>query len=154
MFVYTAAYGGMLAAENVLSGAGRAVETDYIARITFTDPQVASAGLTEAQARAADYDVKVSTLEMAHVPRALAARDTRGLVKLVADATTDRLLGAHILAPEGGEIIQIASMAMRFGITVEQLRSTIFPYLTNVEAIKLAMVAFDKDVALLSCCAG
>ena len=154
MFVYTAAYGGMLAAENALTGAGRATETDYIARITFTDPQVASAGLTEAQAREAGHEVKVSTLEMSHVPRALAARDTRGLVKLVADADSDRLLGAHILAPEGGEIIQIASMAMRFGITVEQLRSTIFPYLTNVEAIKLATVAFEKDVALLSCCAG
>jgi pyruvate/2-oxoglutarate dehydrogenase complex dihydrolipoamide dehydrogenase (E3) component len=91
---------------------------------------------------------------MAYVPRALAARDTRGLVKLVADAATDRLVGAHILAPEAGEMIQTAVLAIRFGITLTQLQETLFPYLTNMEGIKLAAVAFEKDVALLSCCAG
>ncbi len=154
MFVYTAAYGGTLAAENALTGAGRAYDARYIPRLTFTDPQVAGAGLTEAQAREQGYEVKVSTLEMKHVPRALAARDTRGLVKLVADAATDRLLGAHILAPEGGEMIQTAVLAIRFGLTVRDLRETMFPYLTNAEGLKLALVAFDKDVTKLSCCAG
>ena len=154
MFVYVAAYGGMLAAENALTGAGRIYEAAYIPRITFTDPQIASAGLTEEQAREQGYGVQVSTLPMAYVPRALAARDTRGLVKLVADAATDRLLGAHILAPEAGEMIQTAVLAMRFGISLTQLRETMFPYLTNVEGIKLAALAFEKDVAMLSCCAG
>ena len=91
---------------------------------------------------------------MKHVPRALAARDTRGLIKLVADASTDRLLGAHILAPEAGEMIQTAVMAIKFGITVSEMRSMMFPYLTNAEGLKLAVLAFDKDVAMLSCCAG
>jgi pyruvate/2-oxoglutarate dehydrogenase complex dihydrolipoamide dehydrogenase (E3) component len=91
---------------------------------------------------------------MKYVPRALAARDTRGLIKLVADATTDRLLGAHILAPEAGEMIQTAVLAIRFGITLTQLRQTMFPYLTNVEGLKLAALALEKDVAMLSCCAG
>ena len=154
MFVYVAAYDGILAAENALSQAGRVYDADYIARITFTDPQIASAGLTEAQARERGYEVKVSTLEMKHVPRALAARDTRGLIKLVADASTDRLLGAHILAPEAGEMIQTAVMAIKFGITVSEMRSMMFPYLTNAEGLKLAVLAFDKDVAMLSCCAG
>jgi mercuric reductase len=154
MFVYVAAYAGGLAAENALNGSGTVVDVSYIPRITFTDPQIASAGLTEAQARERGYDVKVSTLAMSHVPRALAARDTRGLIKLVADAGSDRLLGAHILAPEGGELIQTAVLAIRFGITVSQLRQTMFPYLTNVEGIKLATLGFEKDVALLSCCAG
>lgn len=154
MFVYVAAYGGMLAAENALADAGRVYDAAYIPRITFTDPQVASAGLTEEQARQKGYAVKVSTLPMSFVPRALAARDTRGLVKLVADAATDRLLGAHILAPEAGEMIQTAVLAIRFGITLTQLRETMFPYLTNVEGLKLAAVAFEKDVAMLSCCAG
>lgn len=154
MFVYVAAYDGILAAENALAQAGRVYDADYIARITFTDPQIASAGLTEVQARERGYEVKVSSLEMQHVPRALAARDTRGLIKLVADAATDRLLGAHILAPEAGEMIQIAVMAIRFGITVSEMRSMMFPYLTNAEGLKLAALAFDKDVAMLSCCAG
>ncbi|MBI4768902.1 MAG: mercury(II) reductase, partial [Chloroflexi bacterium] len=154
MFVYVAAYSGQLAAENALTNAGRAYDAVYIPRITFTDPQIASAGLTEAQAREQDYDVKVSTLSMVHVPRALAARDTRGLIKLVADAATDRLLGAHILAPEAGEMIQTGVLAIRFGLTVRELRETMFPYLTNAEGLKLAALAFDKDVAMLSCCAG
>ncbi|OGO26811.1 MAG: mercury(II) reductase [Chloroflexi bacterium RBG_16_52_11] len=154
MFVYVAAYGGGLAAENALTDSGRVYDASYIPRITFTDPQIASAGLTEEQAREQGYTVRVSSLPMAHVPRALAARDTRGLVKLVADADTDRLLGAHILAPEASEMIQTAVLAIRFGVTLTQLRQTMFPYLTNVEGIKLAAVAFEKDVTLLSCCAG
>lgn len=154
MFVYVAANSGMLAAENALTNDGRTYDASYIPRITFTDPQVASAGLTEAQAREKGYDVKVSTLEMKHVPRALAARDTRGLIKLIANATNDQLLGAHILAPEAGEMIQTAVLAIRFGITVRELRETMFPYLTNAEGIKLATLAFEKDVAKLSCCAG
>ena len=154
MFVYVAAYAGGLAAENALNGLSKPLDTSYIPRITFTDPQVASAGLTEAQAREQGYAVKVSELAMSHVPRALAARDTRGLIKLVADTDSDRLLGAHILAPEGGELIQTAVLAIRFSITVSQLRQTMFPYLTNVEGIKLALLGFEKDVALLSCCAG
>jgi len=154
MFVYVAAYAGALAAENALTSAGKAYRTDYIPRVTFTDPQIASAGLTEAQARAQGYSVNVSELPMSHIPRALAARDTRGLVKLVADATTDHLLGVHILAPEAGDIIQIAALALKLRLTVSDLRDTLFPYLTNAEAIKLAAIAFEKDVEALSCCAG
>ena len=86
--------------------------------------------------------------------QANAARDTRGLIKLVLNAATDKLLGAHILAPEAGEMIQTAVLAIRFGITVRDLRETMFPYLTNAEGLKLAMLAFEKDVAKLSCCAG
>jgi len=154
MFVYVAAYSGQLAAENALADTGRSYDASYIPRITFTDPQVASAGLTEDQAREQGYEVRVSTLPMVHVPRALAARDTRGLIKLLANAANDQLLGAHILAPEAGEMIQTAVLAIRFGITVRELRETMFPYLTNAEGLKLATLAFEKDVAKLSCCAG
>jgi len=154
MFVYVAAYAGGLAAENALTGSAKRYETAYIPRVTFTDPQIASAGLTEAQAREAGHAVKTSLLPMDYVPRALAARDTRGLVKLVADAATDKLLGAHILAPEAGEMIQVAALALKLGLTVADLRGTIFPYLTNVEALKLAALGFEKDVSQLSCCAG
>ena len=154
MFVYVAAYSGQLAAENALTSAGQVYDAGYIPRITFTDPQIASAGLTEAQAREQGYEVRVSSLPMVHVPRALAARDPRGLIKLVVNAATDQLLGAHILAPEAGEMIQTAVLAIRFGLTVRQLRETMFPYLTNAEGLKLAMLAFEKDVAKLSCCAG
>src|SRR3546814_11619239 len=86
--------------------------------VVFTDPQVASVGLTEDRARWAGHDVKTSVLPLDQVPRALAARDARGLIKLVADARTDRLPGAHILAPEGADSIQTAVLAIKSGMTV------------------------------------
>ena len=89
-----------------------------------------------------------------HVPRALAARDTRGLIKLVADGNSNRLLGAHILAPEGADSIQTAAVAISMGMTYQQLADMIFPYLTTVEGLKLAAQTFDRDVKELSCCAG
>jgi mercuric reductase len=122
--------------------------------VVFTDPQVASVGLTEAQARAQGLKIKTSVLPLEHVPRALAARDTRGLIKLIADANDGRLLGAHILAPEGADTIQTAVLAIKHRLTVMDLADTLFPYLTTVEGLRLAAQAFDKDVSKLSCCAG
>jgi mercuric reductase len=154
MFVYVAAYAGALASDNALGGKRRVYDTAHIPRVIFTDPQMAAAGLTEEQARSFGHEVRVTVLPMAQVPQALAARDMRGMVKLVADRETDRLLGAHIVAPPAGEMIQVAVMALRFGLKIQDLRDTMFPYLTGVEAIKLAALTFEKDIAKLSCCAG
>lgn len=153
-FVYMAAYGAKLAARNALNGDSLRYDNSAMPAVVFTDPQVASVGLTEAEARAAGHAVRVSTIGLDTLPRALAARDTRGLIKLVADAASNRLLGAHILAPEGGDSIQTAALAIRQGLTVSDLADMIFPYLTTVEGLKLAALAFEKDVAKLSCCAG
>ncbi|GAC1338244.1 MAG: mercury(II) reductase [Bradyrhizobium sp.] len=152
-FVYMAAYGARIAAENALNGNSKRYDATAMPAVVFTDPQVASVGLTEAEAGAQGLKVKTSTLDLKYVPRALAARDTRGLIKLVAEASSGRLLGAHILAPEGADSIQTAVLAIKCGLTVEQLAETIFPYLTTVEGLKLAAQTFTKDVAKLSCCA-
>ena len=153
-FVYMAAYGAKIAAKNALNGDSLRYDNSAMPAVVFTDPQVASVGLTEASARAAGYAVRASTIGLDQVPRALAARDTRGLIKLVADAGSGRLLGAHILAPEGADSIQTAALAISHGMTVQQLADTIFPYLTTVEGLKLAALSFDKELARLSCCAG
>ncbi len=153
-FVYMAAYGARIAAENALNGDARGYDAAAMPSVVFTDPQVASVGLTEAEARRLGHDVKTSVLPLEAVPRALAARDTRGLIKLVADSGDDRLLGGHILAPEGADSIQTLVMALKGGLTTRDLADTIFPYLTTVEGLKLAAQAFEKDVAMLSCCAG
>jgi mercuric reductase len=153
-FVYMAAYGAKIAAQNALNGDDGHYDATAMPAVVFTDPQVASVGLTEAQAKAAGLTVKTSLLPLDPVPRALAARDTRGLIKLVADAHSGRLLGAHILAPEGADSIQTAAIAIKCGLTIQQLAETIFPYLTTVEGLKLAAQSFDRDVAKLSCCAG
>ena len=122
--------------------------------VVFTDPQVATVGLTEAAAKAQGIAVRTSVLSLAYVPCALAARDTRGLIKLVADSNSKRLLGAHILTPEGADAIQTAALAIKHSMTADELGAMVFPYLTTVEGLKLAAQTFDKDVAKLSCCAG
>lgn len=154
MFVYVAAHSGTVAAENALNGNVRKLDLEALPKITFTDPQVASAGLTEGEAAEQGYEVKTTTLPLEHVPKALVARDTRGLIKLVADAATDRLLGVHIVAHEAGEIIQIGVMALRAGLKAKELAGLIFPYLTLAEGLKLAAQTFEKDITKLSCCAG
>ena len=153
-FVYMAAYGAKLAARNAVLGGAERYDNAAMPWVVFTDPQVAGVGLTEAQALAAGYEVKTSVLGLDNVPRALAARDTRGVIKLVADAKTDRLLGGVIAAPEGSDSIQTLALALKFGMTTKVLGETIFPYLTTVEGLKLAAQTFDRDVAKLSCCAG
>jgi mercuric reductase len=153
-FVYMAAYGARLAALNALNGDSLAYDSTAMPWVVFTDPQVAGVGLSEAAARAAGFAPRTSVVPLDEVPRALAARDTRGLVKLVADAGTDRLLGGQILAPEGADSIQTLALALRFAMTAKALGETIFPYLTTVEGLKLAAQGFSKDVAKLSCCAG
>lgn len=153
MYVYVAAYAGGLAAENALTGAGRVYDLSALPHVIFTDPQVASVGLTEAAARAQGQRVKTAVLPLKAVPRALAARDTRGLFKLVAEEESGKLLGAHVLADGAGEVIQAATLAVKFGLRVQDLVETFHPYLTMVEGLKLAALTFSKDVAKLSCCA-
>ena len=153
-FVYMAAYGAKLAAKNALNGDSLVYDNAAMPWVTFTDPQVAGVGLSEEAAQAAGFTTKTSIVPLDQVPRALAARDTRGLIKLVADARTDRLLGGQILAPEGADSIQTLVLAIKHGMTTRELGETIFPYLTTVEGLKLAAQGFGKDVAKLSCCAG
>lgn len=153
-FVYMAAYGAKIAARNALNGDTLAYDNTAMPAVMFTDPQVASVGLTESLAREIGIDAKTSVLTLDNVPRALAARDTRGLIKLVADGTTGKLIGAHILAPEGADSIQTAALAVKQGMTYGELGEMIFPYLTTVEGLKLAAQTFDMDVSKLSCCAG
>lgn len=152
MFVYVAAYAGALAAGNALSSTRRALDLTAVPQVTFTDPAVASVGLSETAARAQGLDVLVSQLAMEHVPRALAARDTRGFVKLIADSTTRQIVGAQILAAEAGEMILEPTLAIKYGLTIDDLTSTFHPYLTLSEGVKLAAQTFDRDVAKLSCC--
>lgn len=152
-FVYVSAYQGALAAEIALLGGEDSVDLTGLPRVIFTSPQVASAGLTESQARDAGYDVKTSVVPSSAVPRALVNRDRHGVVKLVADATTDRLLGASIVGEGAGEVIQAAVLAIRHGITTAELAATFHPYLTMAEGLKLASQTFTRDVSRLSCCA-
>ncbi|MBI3067342.1 MAG: mercury(II) reductase, partial [Betaproteobacteria bacterium] len=144
-FVYVAAAGGTRAAIN-MNGGEAALDLAAIPAVVFTDPQVATAGLNERSARKRGIAVETRVLTLDNVPRALANFDTRGFIKLVADAGTGRLLGAQVLAPEAGEIIQTAVLAIRYGMTVGALANEIFPYLVMAEGLKLCAQTFTKDV--------
>jgi mercuric reductase len=152
-FVYVAAAAGTRAAIN-MTGGEAALDLTSMPAVVFTDPQVATVGLSEAQARAQDIDADSRTLALENVPRALANFDTRGFIKLVAEKHSGRLLGAQVLAAEGGEIIQSVALALRAHLTIHDLTDQLFPYLTMVEGLKLAAQTFTKDVKQLSCCAG
>jgi mercuric reductase len=115
---------------------------------------VATVGLTEAQAHAKGLHTDSRTLSLENVPRALVNFDTRGFIKLVAEASSGRLLGVQTVAPEAGELIQSAALALRARMTVHELADQLFPYLTMVEGLKLCAQTFTKDVKQLSCCAG
>ena len=152
MFVYTAARDGALAARNAL-GDPVARPDDPVPWVIFTEPQVAGIGLDEADARASGIDAEAATLPLEHVPRAIVGGHRRGFVRLVRDRATDLLVGARIVAPEGGELLMEVALAMSAKIPVADLRDHLHPYLTLSEAIKLAAITFGKDVTELSCCA-
>lgn len=156
-YVYVAAYGGGIAAQAALSEitGEEPIPIDLSAtpRVTFTDPQVAAVGMTEEEARVAGMSPKVTSLPVQHLPRAVVSYRRRGVIKLVADAASDHLLGAHIVAPNAGDVIGEAVLAVRFGLRVQEVVSTLHPYLTWGEGLKLTAQTFTKDVAKLSCCA-
>ncbi|MGH8573659.1 MAG: mercury(II) reductase, partial [Gammaproteobacteria bacterium] len=152
-FVYVAAAAGTRAAINMMGGEA-ALDLSAVPEVVFTDPQVATVGLTAAQANKLGFQVDNRTLSLDNVPRALANFDTRGFIKLVAEHGSGRLLGAQVLAPEGGEIIQTAALAVRHRLTVRDLAEQLFPYLTMVEGVKLCAQTFTRDLTQLSCCAG
>ncbi len=152
-FVYVAAAAGTRAARN-MTGEDVALDLSVMPAVVFTTPQVATVGLSETAAQQQGLATESRTLDLENVPRAIANFDTRGLIKLVAEKESGRLLGCQVLATEGGEIIQSAVLAIRNQMTVSDLAEQLFPYLTMVEGLKLVAQTFHKDVSQLSCCAG
>ena len=152
-FVYVAAAAGTRAAINMMGGDAK-LDLSVVPEVVFTDPQVATVGLNEREATNKGIDVDSRTLTLDNVPRALANFDTRGFIKLVVEKPSGRLIGAQVLAAEGGEIIQTAALAIQNRMTFQQLADQLFPYLTMVEGLKLCAQTFTKDVSQLSCCAG
>lgn len=153
-FVYVAAHEGWVVAENAVGGANQKRDLRVVPGVTFTNPSIATVGLTEEQAKIEGYDVISSVLPLDAVPRALVNRETTGVFKLIADAQTRKILGSHIVAENAGDVIYAAVLAIKFNLTIEDLRGTLAPYLTMAEGLKLATLTFDKDVSKLSCCAG
>jgi len=152
-FVYVAAHEGAMAVRNALKGHNETLDFSALPRVIFTSPTFAGAGLTDEQAAQEGIDCTCRVLPMSAVPRALANRDTRGFVKIVAETATGRVLGVSVVADGAGDVIQAAVYAIQFGLTTDQLANTWAPYLTFAEGLKLAAQTFTRDVSKLSCCA-
>jgi mercuric reductase len=152
MLETVAAKEGATAAENALLGSHKKVDFFPVPRAIFTSPQVATVGLTEKETIENGYDCSCRTVEMSKVPKAAVIRETRGLIKMVADAQTGRVLGVHILADNAADIIHEAVLAVKYKLTVDDIIDTIHVFPTLAESIKLVAVSFRKYLDSLSCC--
>ncbi len=134
LLAHCATMEGIVAAENI-AGGDRRMDYRVLPACTFTNPEVASVGLTEDAALETGYDVRVGRFDFAASGRALTMGETEGLTKIVADATTDEILGVHVFGPEAGELIASAAMAMQLEATVEEIAHTIHTHPTLAETL-------------------
>ncbi len=145
---------GIIAAHNALSvEPPRRFDDRVIPRAIFTDPPVGTVGMTEAEAVAAGHRCWCRPLPMSLVPRAGATRDTRGVIRMVADADTNEVLGVSMVGAAAHEVIHEAAMAMRFRAKLTDFVDLLHVYPTMAEALKIAAIARTKNPAKLSCCA-
>jgi mercuric reductase len=145
---------GGLAARNALSKeAPSAVDHRVVPRVIFTDPEVGVVGMPESDAIAAGHRCWCNTLPMSLVPRAGAIRDTRGMIKMTADADSNEVLGVSMVGHNAGEVIHEAAMAMRYRATIRDFIDLLHVFPTMSEALKIVAISRFKNPARLSCCA-
>jgi len=147
------AHDGVIAAANALGNEGRKVDHAVVPRTIFTDPQVGVVGLTDAEANTKGFVCSCNTIPIHLVPRAGAVRDERGIIKMVMERDSGKVLGVSMVGRDAGEVIHEAAMGMRFGATVHDFIDMIHVYPTMAEALKIVALSFFKDVSKISCCA-
>jgi mercuric reductase len=145
--------GGIAAYNALADGEPHRVNHRVIPRTIFTDPQIATVGLTEEEAISAGHNCWCNTVPMSLVPRAGAIRDTAGMIKMVADADSEEVLGVAMVGHTAGEVIHEAAMAMRFHAKINDFIELLHVYPTMAEALKIVAISRRKDPAKLSCCA-
>ncbi|HYE28860.1 MAG TPA: FAD-dependent oxidoreductase, partial [Allosphingosinicella sp.] len=139
-FTHFAAHQAWFAAVNALFGSLRRFRADYsvIPRVTFTDPEVAIVGHTEASAAEAGVAYETVRYDLSHLDRAVAEGTNRGFVKVLVEPGKDRILGATIVATQAGEMLAELVLAMRHGLGLNEILGTIHAYPTMAEANKYA----------------
>jgi len=152
MLVTIAAAEGGIAGENALLGNKRKMDYFAVPHAIFTQPEISGVGLTEAQVREKGIDIDFRVLTFDKVPRAQAMRKTDGIVKMIVEKQTGKILGIHMCSPEASDIIHKAVLLVKYGLTVDDVVKTIDVYPTLSESIKLCAQTFTKDVSKLSCC--
>lgn len=147
-----AAKEGKFAAENALTGSRKSIHYDHVPHAVFTDPQVASVGLTEGEMMRRFGTCSCRAIRISQVPKAKAIKETRGLIKMVVRSQTGQVLGVHIVAPMAADLIHEATLAVKFGLTIDDIIDTVHVFPTFSEGIKLAAQAFRRDITKMSCC--
>jgi dihydrolipoamide dehydrogenase len=142
MLAHKASEEGVVTVE-MLAGQHPHIDYDAIPAVIYTWPEVGSVGRTEDELKAAGTAYKIGKFPFTANARARANGDTEGFVKILADAATDRVLGAHIIGPDAGTMIAEAALAMEFGASAEDIGRTVHAHPTLNEAVKEAALAVD-----------
>jgi dihydrolipoamide dehydrogenase len=142
MLAHKASEEGMMVAD-VIAGHKSLINYDCIPWVIYTHPEMAWVGKNEQELQAEGVEIKVGKFPFSASGRAMAANDTQGFVKLIADAQTDRILGCHIIGGNASELIAQAVIAMEFGSSAEDLALTVFAHPSMGEAIHEAALAVD-----------
>ena len=149
-----AAKEGSLAAENALAESEKTMNYDHVPYAVFTNPQVASVGITEEEEMRRFNACACRTIYMDSIPKADVIKETRGVFKMVIHPESGQVLGMHIVAPNAADLIHEATLAVKFGLTVDDIIDTVHVFPTLSEGIKRSAQAFTRDISVMSCCIG
>lgn len=145
---------GIVAADSMFNpSCGCTIDYRAVPMAIFTDPEVGVVGLTEAEARAGGYDVVTNVMPVAMIPKAHVTGHRAGVIKMVADRRTGTILGVHLAAHRGAELINEAALAVRYGMTVTDMANALHVYPSMGEGLRLCALGFGRDLNRLSCCA-
>ena len=147
-----AAKEGALAAENALTLPTRTLNYDHIPHAVFTNPQVASVGLTEEEVMRQFNACSCRTIYMDAVPKAEAIKEDRGVFKMVIHPETSQIMGVHIVSPYAADLIHEATLAVKSGLTIDDIIDTVHVFPTLSEGIKRVAQAFTRDISQMACC--
>ena len=145
---------GIVAVDDMFNrGCGCAMDYLSAPMAVFTDPEIAMVGHSEESARQAGFDCHVNCMPVSAIPKAHVTGMTDGVVKMIADRATGRILGVHLVCHRGADMINEAALALRMRATVSDIASTMHVYPSIGEGLKLCAQGFNQDISLLSCCA-
>lgn len=145
---------GIVAVDDMFNqGCGCAMDYLSAPMAVFTDPEVAMVGHTEESAGQAGFDCIINCMPVSAIPKAHVTGMTGGVIKMIADRSTGRILGVHLVCHRGADMINEAALALQMRATVTDLAATMHVYPSIGEGLKLCAQGFDRDITLLSCCA-
>jgi mercuric reductase len=152
MLETVAAKEGNHAVRNAFDDAGATIDYRAVPKVVYTDPEVASVGTTEPAYMAEHGTCACRTVEMTDIPKAKVVGDTRGLLQVVKHHETDEIVGVHVVGPRAADVVSEATLAVKHGLTVDDVVDTVHPFPTFSEAFKRACQAFRRDTSTMSCC--